>query len=519
MKFLPLVLSALLGLSLAEDPVIETDDDVLVLTEKNFKFAIEKYDYVLVEFYAPWCGHCKQLTPEYAKAAKVFKDDDKVALAKVDATEEKDLAQKFGVRGYPTIKWFKGHDSETAHEYGGGRKEPAISQWVAKKTGPATTLLSSVEDANKFKEGADGEDHVVVIGYFPEGHDSADFVATADKMDDVKFGVTSNADVAKELELEAGGITLFKNFDDRFNKFSEGDLLDFVNAKKMRWVTEFTDTSAPKIFGGAIKKHILLFSASSGADHNKIHEEFTAAAKEFLGKVLFVWINCDTPNNGRILEFFGLKEENCPDARMIEMGDAMKKFKPNDSGLDTAAFSGFVSGVLDGSIGQFLMSEEIPEKNDEPVTVIVGKNFKEIAFNDDKHVFIEFYAPWCGHCKQLTPVWEKLGEHFKDRDDVVIAKSDATANEFSEVAVQGFPTLKFFAKGAGTTITDYNGGRDLDSLIKFVEAGGVEAKAEEMGEDEEEDIEEDEDEDDEDYDEEDEEEESEEAEEEQKDEL
>jgi len=139
------------------------------------------------------------------------------------------------------------------------------------------------------------------------------------------------------------------------------------------------------------------------------------------------------------------------------------------------------------------MSEEIPEKNDEPVTIIVGKNFKDIAFNDDKHVFIEFYAPWCGHCKQLTPVWDKLGEHFKDRDDVVIAKSDATANEFSEVAVQGFPTLKFFAKGAGTTITDYNGGRDIDSLIKFVENGGVEAKEEEMGEDEEEDIEDDED--------------------------
>ena len=141
----------------AEEEEFPVENDITVLTNATFDKALEKYEHMLVMFYAPWCGHCKKFKPELEKAAAVLRKENLI-VAKIDATVEKDLAKKYGVRGYPTVKFFK---KGVPSDYTAGRTEKDVINWVRKKSGPPTKLLKTAEEVEKFQK----ENDVCVV-YF-----------------------------------------------------------------------------------------------------------------------------------------------------------------------------------------------------------------------------------------------------------------------------------------------------------------------------------------------------------------
>ncbi len=344
---------------------------------------------------APWCGHCKALAPEYVKAAAALKEKGSdIKLAKVDATIESELAEEFSVRGYPTLKFFR---NKTPIEYNGGRQADDIVAWLLKKTGPAAKDLTSVEDAEQFIKDND----VAVVGFFSdrESADAKTFLSVANMVDDYPFAITSSEEVYKKYETESGKLILFKQFDEGKSvyegEFEAEAVKKFVNSQAMQLVVDFNHDSAQKIFGGEIKSHLLLFLSKEAGDFEKYAEPAREVAKDFREKILFVSINADEEDHGRILEFFGMKKEEVPSMRIIQLQEDMAKFKPEKVDLSADGIKTFVQAFLDGKLKQHLLSQELPEDWDKtPVKTLVSTNFDEIAFDKNKDVLVEFYAPW-----------------------------------------------------------------------------------------------------------------------------
>jgi protein disulfide-isomerase A1 len=455
---------------------VAAEEKVVTLTEANFESIMKENEYVLVEFYAPWCGHCKSLAPEYEKAAaKLDGQEPKVVLAKVDATQEEALAKQFEVQGFPTLKWFV---NGSPKEYTGGRTEDTIVSWITKKVGDAATKITDAEHLDTLKA-----DHkVLVVGAFAEEADAAAFLKAAADEEEVAYAVTvGDAAVAKAAGVEGNGIVVFKQFDAENPAVYGGDATDqeaiatFVSGNSLPLIVEFTQENAPKIFGGKIKSHMLIFvDGDDKATKDDVVAKATPVAEAEKGNLLFVTVD---KSDERILEFFGLTAEDLPTVRIVNMGEgAMKKYA-FEGEITTEALQKMTTDYKDGKLTVQLKSDEIPEQT-EDVFVLVGKQFNEIVNKPGVNVLVEFYAPWCGHCKKLAPIYDELAAKYKGNDNIIIAKMDSTANEVESVQVQGFPTIKFFPADS-EEVVDYEGGRDLEGFVAFLEEKIPELKAEE----------------------------------------
>jgi len=438
------------------------DNGVLILTDSNFDEAIAKYDYLLVEFYAPWCGHCKKLTPEYEKAAATLATfDPPLTIAKVDATEQKELAERFAIQGFPTLHWFAQGQKQ---DYTGGRTEDTIVNWIKKRTGPPSDEVDC--DAMVAKTG----DSKFAISYFGElAGDLYDAFMGAAKDaglgEKAAFYHTTDADCASKFGASAPGVALSRAFDESPLAYggaaATADVVSWAKAASVPTLIEFSEDFIEPIFADH-NPALILFTEDSDTDYQKT---FAQAAKDLNGEILFVTSGVSEGIQSRLGEFIGVGKEDLPSLRLIDPRDQMLKYVYEGDVKEATGDSikAYIDDFKGGKLSPHLKSEPIPEGSDDAVQTIVGKNWADVVLDESKDVLVKYYAPWCGHCKALAPTWDQLAADTADIADLVIGKFDATANEVAGLDIRGYPTLKFYPKGEKTPV-DYNGGREVDDF-------------------------------------------------------
>jgi len=200
--------------------------------------------------------------------------------------------------------------------------------------------------------------------------------------------------------------------------------------------------------------------------------------EEFEGKVLFALANKESML--RDPSEYGSTDKSAE--FLIAIEDNSKKYVfPAGQTFSVETVRSFVNDFLNGKLKSYAKSEPVPTSQG-PVTTVVGTTFDDIVMDPTKNVLIEFYAPWCGHCKTLAPKYDELGAKFEGRSDVVIAKIDATANDWpkDKFAVSGFPTIFFKPAGKNPSISQYSGGREVNDMEKYVKSNSKKVGKDEL---------------------------------------
>lgn len=358
-------------------------------------------------------------------------------------------------------------------DYNGPRQADGIVSYMNKQQLPAVSDITP-DNHDEFTKA----DKIVVIAYGDDKHPIPEsFTKYANTArDKFVFGQLVGDKIPKlpgNPKLPA--IVLYKSFDEGHNvledkdikSLSEKDLGDFVAANSVPLFAELgPDNFATYAESG--KKLALLFADPNDAEpREKLIEGLKETAREVRDKLNFVWI--DGVKFGEYGKQLGVATEKLPAFAIQDLTEMLKYVQSEVASIDS--IKKHVKGVISGAIKPTVKSEPTPEAQDGAVYKLVANDWETLFDNKDKDVFVEFYAPWCGHCQRLAPIWESLGEKYKP-DNVVIAQMDATENDIPPAApfkVQGFPTLKFKPAGSDEFL-DYNGDRSLESLTEFVEA-------------------------------------------------
>uniref|UniRef100_U3J2G5 protein disulfide-isomerase n=1 Tax=Anas platyrhynchos platyrhynchos TaxID=8840 RepID=U3J2G5_ANAPP len=423
---------------LAKLPRIKKENNVLLLKKSNFDRALKETKYLLVEFYVSLPQASQNLSEEFAEAARQLKKEaPRIQFGKIDVTDQHDLRKEFNIQEFPTVKFFVDGSREDPIDCKGVRQASAFITWVKRRTGPSTVLINSTDQA----EAMINADNLAVIGFFKELRNNSMevFCETAKDVPEMPFGMTSREDVCANYGIQKNTLVVFKK------------------VGVMEQLLILVSQTSVKIFDVPVENHILLFIPTNSKTFNATYENYKSAAMEFRGKITFVLVNTNETRNGRVFEYFRIRDIDVPAVRILNLTSNAKYKMPADE-VTLENLRHFCQSYLDGKAKIHLSSEEITEDWDKmPVKVLVGKNFNRIVFNKTMTVFVMFYAPWSHDCRKLLLIWDELGEKYQNRKDIIIAKIDVTANDILSVVLDRYPFFRLFPAGADYQVRSFRG--------------------------------------------------------------
>nr|QNH88162.1 thioredoxin domain-containing protein 5 [Hippocampus abdominalis] len=371
-----------------------------------------------VMFYAPWCGHCKKLQPTWNELAEKYNnmEDPPAYVVKIDCVQNTKFCSKdHNIRSYPTLVLYKPEQAPLKYE--GLRILGALEEWMLKKleTDPSSEQAQEQEPAVP-----------------PEPKDGM-YELTAGNLKDhvskglhfIKFYTPWCGHCKAMAPAWEQMASTFEHSEDL--KIGKLDCAEHHNLCLM-----FSVRGYPTLlfFKGGDKIEVTRYKGQRDYD----------TLKEFADQMVIV---ANAP-----------PEEAEKDA---EEGDQEEPADDKEGAREEPA----EADVKEAAAQQ--QQEEVKSN----VLHLTESDFDEVVSKG--FTFVKFFAPWCGHCKHLAPVWDELStKDFPVLTSIKIAKVDCTVERTlcNKYSVRGYPTLVMFR--AGEQGDKYSGPRDLENLHKFV---------------------------------------------------
>jgi len=244
-------------------------------------------------------------------------------------------------------------------------------------------------------------DKIVAIAYLlsPSDAPAAVFQATAEKhRDDYLFGQSTDAAAIKAAGVSPPSIVLYRAFDDPVSVYPHPVASATVEELE-GWIKDLSipiidEVNAENymIYAQAGKPLAYIFVDPTSGTKNEYVERVRSVAVEYKAKVNFVWI--DAIKFGDHAKALNLPESVWPSFVIQDLEKQLKYPVDQNTEITTAVVKDWVESFVAGKLEPTLKSQPIPESQDEAVYNLVGKEFNKVVFQNDKNVFVEFFAPW-----------------------------------------------------------------------------------------------------------------------------